>query len=269
MLKQVSLIILAAFWISMNLLLWKSEFRGAAELGSPVPVEVVWEKILTAPDNSPLEILRHGKKIGYCRWIPNVGEDLSTGKISSERFQPEGRVERLTGYTIDLEGSFLSEDAGARIQFDSHTSFGADLVWQEFRARSTMRPLTWQLKADAAARNFTLISEEEGFVWQRTIGFDDLRNPSEFLNELGVPLPPELFLLPGGTLPELNLSKFFSWEARHDWLRIGHSQVRIYRLQLRFLDSFRADILVSRVGEILRIELPQNVVLVHEALQNL
>jgi len=45
--------------------------------------------------------------------------------------------------------------------------------------------------------------------------------------------------------------------------------VRAYRLQTRLLDRFQALIFVSSVGEILRIELPDEIILVNDQLTNL
>jgi hypothetical protein len=78
-LNRLCLLLAAVFWITMNVLLWRSEFRGEDELGSAVPVEIVWHKMLTAPDDSALEISHRGNKVGHCRWRVNVGEELSTG----------------------------------------------------------------------------------------------------------------------------------------------------------------------------------------------
>src|SRR5437773_3244856 len=82
--------LIALFWVVMNVLLWRAEFGGGNEAASAVSTEVVWQKILTAPDDSTLEISLNGKRIGYCRWVANVGEELATGKISSEDYVPEG-----------------------------------------------------------------------------------------------------------------------------------------------------------------------------------
>ena len=55
------------FWLTMNFLLWRSEFGGHQKVGSAVSLDVVVEKILTAPDASSLEVYHHGNKIGFCR----------------------------------------------------------------------------------------------------------------------------------------------------------------------------------------------------------
>jgi hypothetical protein len=49
-------------------------------------------------------------------------------------------------------------------------------------------------------------------------------------------------------------------------MRIGHSPVRTYRLQTRALDKYQITIFISRVGEILRVELPDELVLVNDQL---
>ena len=74
MFNRVYFPLIALFWIVMNTLLWRAEFGGGREFGSAVSPEVVWQKILTAPDDSTLEISLKEKKIGYCRWSANAGE---------------------------------------------------------------------------------------------------------------------------------------------------------------------------------------------------
>ncbi len=62
------------------------------------------------------------------------------------------------------------------------------------------------------------------------------------------------------------LARGLVWEARSDWFALGHSRVRAYRIEARLLDTHRASVVVSRVGEILRVELPDDIVLVNEAI---
>jgi hypothetical protein len=56
------------------------------------------------------------------------------------------------------------------------------------------------------------------------------------------------------------------WEAHREWLRIGQNRVRVYRLEARLLDRHRIIVLVSRVGEILRVELPGELRLINDVL---
>jgi hypothetical protein len=71
--------------------------------------------------------------------------------------------------------------------------------------------------------------------------------------------------LPAG----LNAGLGLKWEGRRDSVLIAHSAVRAYRLETLLLDRYRIAIFVSRVGEILRVELPDEVVLVNDQLANL
>src|SRR5947208_7624859 len=86
--------LIALFWIVMNVLLWRAEFGGGREFGSAVSMEVVWQKILTAPDDSTLEISLNGKKIASCPWGANTGEGLATGKVSREDYFPVGLLNK-------------------------------------------------------------------------------------------------------------------------------------------------------------------------------
>ena len=57
-----------------------------------------------------------------------------------------------------------------------------------------------------------------------------------------------------------------TWQAHNDWLSIGHTYARVFRLQARLLDRYEVVVFVSRVGEILRVELPNEHLLVNDAL---
>src|SRR5881392_1733590 len=89
------------FFIVMNVLLLRSEFGGKNEVRSTIPGDLVLGKILTAPDNSFLEVRHHGRKIGTCQLSPSVGQDLSRNRLMSEDLTPEGMVEDLTSYMLD------------------------------------------------------------------------------------------------------------------------------------------------------------------------
>jgi hypothetical protein len=68
-----------------------------------------------------------------------------------------------------------------------------------------------------------------------------------------------LELAGGPGLQKLSLG--LQWEARQDWLKVGSARLRCYRLHTRLLEKYRAVVYVSRVGEILRVELPDGYVL--------
>ncbi len=60
-----------------------------------------------------------------------------------------------------------------------------------------------------------------------------------------------------------------TWKARNDWVVMGHTSVRAYRLEATLFDRFRMMIIVSRVGEILRVELPDGWQLINDQLYSL
>ena len=266
MFNRVVFVLIAGFWLTMNLLLWRSEFGQTGHPGSLVPVGMVWQKILTAPDDSSLEILQDGKRVGRCRWQANVGEEIAAGKVAPDEFELEGMVRQLAGYTIDLEGTLLFEELEKRLRFNLHAIFSANHNWQEFTVRGGVRPMSWELRSVASKETVTLKVDDENGKWDRAYRFEELRDPQTVLRDFGVPA----FLgLLGGQMKLPNasaLSLGLNWEARNDWLKIGRSAARVYRLEARLLDRYRAVVFVSRVGEILQVELPDNIVLVNEAL---
>ena len=269
MFNRIYFPLIALFWIVMNALLWRAEFGGGREFGSAVSTEIVWQKILTAPDDSTLEISLNGKKIGYCRWSANAGDGMAAGKASRPDYVPEGMVRYLNRYTIDLEGNILPGQPATRLRFNLKLELGSDHLWRELSLRLATRPSVWTLHTTAAHETLELKYEDETGKWSRTFAFEELRDPRTLLDELAGPLPLALLGPVAGLERPKTLSLGLKWEAHNDWLKIGHSQVRVYRLQARLLDRYQAVVIVSRVGEIMRLELPNGLRLVNEALTNL
>lgn len=260
---------LALFWVTMNILLWRAEYAAKSQPGSPVDWRMVWHKILTAPDNSTLEITQRSKKLGQCRWAPNVGQEIASGKTAREDYLPEGRVQKLTGYSLDLEGSLELTPELNRFRFHLNLQFSTNQEWKEFTLRAGQRPQFWDLRSSAAEQSLQVRIETEQGKWERTFSFSELSQPEKLLSEFGLQLLP-------GILPKFDLRSGaapgrlgITWEARMEWLKMAHASTRVYRLQGRLLDRYQAVVLVSRAGEILRVELPNNIVLLNEALSRL
>jgi hypothetical protein len=273
MLSRITLALLTLFWVMMNFLLWRSEFGGSAHRGGAVPLSLVWQKILTAPDDSPLDIVHRGQKIGYCRWVANVGQELATGKISTDEIPPEGMVKALSSYRIDLGGSVALGDTRNRLRFDFDLKLTTNHVWQEFSLQLKSPPdASWEISSLAAAQTIHLRTQDEGGVSERVFKLAELENPQLLMQEFGLPVPLELlgaFGFPSGARKAAPLSLGLTWEARNDWFAIGQTSVRAYRLQAKVLDRYRIIIMVSQVGEILRVELPDDLILANNKLTSL
>lgn len=259
--------LIASFWLLMNVLLWKSEFQAAHTLGNSVPVEVVWQKILTAPDDSALEIMMGGKKMGFCRWIPNIGEEVATGKASTDEL--EGMVKRLSGYNLNVEGNFLLPDSQGRFRFEFKGQFTTNKTWKEWKLKAIRRPSAWEIHAVSATQTVKLRESEGDSNWEYTFTMQDLQNPRKILAELGLESFAGMLSSLGFSGANSNLSLGLKWNAQHDFLKIGHSDVRVYRIQGDLLDRYRIVLWISLVGEVMRVELPDQIVLLNDALINI
>lgn len=273
--SRVAFLAITAFFLTMNVLLWRSEFRAQGE-GAPVPLAGVWERILRAPDDSDLEIFHQRKKIGHLRWAANAGESSTTNAPAANDDLQEGMVRKVAGYTIDiLDGRLdLGEDR-KRIRFTMNTTFSTNHQWQTFNLQFIQRPATLDVNASATNETLTLAYRQGEDAVTRTVTFAQLRDPARLLQEVAGPVP--LGLLTGGLLGGLGgggpglelaggpalqkLSLGLQWEARQDWLKVGSAKLRCYRLHTRLLQRHQAVVFVSRVGEILRVELPDGYVL--------
>ena len=151
MVQRVAFVLMATFWVLMNVLLWRSEYGRKNSVGSEVPLETVWRRMLTAPDTSSLEIRHHGIKIGFCRWGASVSERVAASGQPADDNGPEGMVRNVTGYRIDFGGNviIMSEKTG-RLRFDLSAGFSTNQEWREFSLRTTLRPSAWEIHATAA-----------------------------------------------------------------------------------------------------------------------
>lgn len=269
MIYRLGFLVIGLFWVTMNVLLWRAEFGVGRRGGSPVPVEVVVRRILTAPDDSSLEIQRNGARIGYCHWVAGAAEELTMETAPEMEGLPEGMVQKPTAYGVHLEGGILTGEGATRIRFELELELTAERDWREMRLRLGTRPSVWELKASAVTQEVEVRwGLEGGGMSMRRFTLEELRDPRRLVEEVGGPivaaLLPRLGLEPDGP----GLSMGLEWEARSDWLRIGATRVQGYRLTARLLDRHEVVVVVSRVGEIMRVELPDGIALVNEVLVN-
>ena len=269
MIKYASFAIIALFWVVMNALLWRAEFGSGTRIAAAVPPSLVWEKILTAPDDSALSINFQGKKLGYLRIRPNTREAGAENKIANEN-EPEGIIRKVFEYTLQLEGSFVSETLVRSIRFDSEFAFDTSHAWKNFNAEAFIRPQRWQIKGNRTDQAIWFQSADGDSEWIHRFSFDDLRNPQQLSRIIDSPLLvallPQYIPASVSTNTAAPFSLGLKWDAHYEWLRIGQNRVRIYRLEAKLLDRHRIVVLVSRVGEILRIELPGELKLINEVL---
>jgi hypothetical protein len=263
MAARIALVLTALFWVAMNVLLWREEY-GAKDAGADaVPLELVWKKILTAPDPSSLSIWRGEQRLGFAHWITAVGEEMA----ELEEAPPEGVADRVKSYQLHLDGNLAVPGEQLRFRFESSMKLAADQTWQEFSLKVTARPMLWQLNASAAEKTVRFQYEDGSRRFSRVLTLADLQNPQKLLNEFAGPAGFGLLSTLG--LPALNpkdasAGPVMKWEARSMNLTIGQEPIRVFRLQTRLLDRFMLRIFVSRAGEILRVELPNGIILRHD-----
>jgi len=272
MAKRIWIGLVTALWVAMTFLLWRSEFGDRRHVGSSVPPGMVWKKILTAPDFSMLEIRQGTNSVGRCRWRPELGQELATGARMIDDEPLEGMVQQLAYYTLDFDGNLRLPDFPARLSFSSGVKLDTNYAWQTFDFRLKVQPDVYELHANAADETVRLHVDAGGDRLDRKFRFADFQNPQKLLLEMGGPLLPAMAATMGLPLSTNRLSAAslgLRWQARNDSLLIGGNRVRAYRLEARPLDRFRITIYVSPVGEILRAELPGDIVLVNDQLAGL
>ena len=114
MITRGAFILVAAFWVAMNVLLWRAEY-GSHNGGIPVPLDLVCRKILTAPDTSSLNVYQDGQKMGFCEFSTSVEQEMA--ELDEDNPPPEGLVARA-GYQVRLNGNVAFGEFTNRVKFD-------------------------------------------------------------------------------------------------------------------------------------------------------
>jgi len=266
MLPRLILVLVTLFWMTMNYLLWRSEFGSRNLVGSSVPVEVVWRKILTEPDGSDLAILHHNRPIGHGKWSANIRQNPGARRIIVEEFPPEAAPEAVAGYRIDFAGTLSLNDVPGRLSYDFSLKMATNQAWQEFGLTLKLHSAAWRIHSLATEQTIHIKEQDESEKSERIFTFADLQNPQALARQLDLPIPLEIFGVAGlSPKPQTAApSPGLIWEAWNDWVTIGHTSVRAFRLQCKLFDRYQIVVIVSQVGEILRVELPDGWLLLND-----
>jgi hypothetical protein len=258
--------VFGTFWLVMLGLLCWSEFGGRRHLGSGASVATVWNKMLNSPDFSALVIHYGNEDIGYCKWAPTILQSSAKSTGSEDARNLEGMVRDVVGYNLTLDGAFTLPGDKNRYSFKLKLNFSKADQWRDFDFKFNDSATTVRLTSVATTKELEL-KVEGATELQTRIDFDDLRNPGQLVGQLGGPLAALAFanlpFLPRGTNGSPALASL-AWDAQYDWIRILNQRVQCYRLSTRVLDRHEIVVYISRVGEVLRIELPAGVTMVND-----
>jgi hypothetical protein len=265
--SRLTLAALGLFWGGMTFLLWWAEYGPARFRGTPVPAALVAQRVLTSPDSSSLAIIHRGQRIGFIHVIATVAgqsENLRPPR------PPDGMVRKVAWYQIDFTGSLHPPDTDLRLRFSGRLTLTPEQEWKAFHLEAVSRPTTLELAADEDEGWFRIVLDSPDLKFQRNLTMADLQSPEALLREL---LGPASFILPGrlsatstefASLPALGLG--LNWTATTDHFQFQHTSVPVFRLEARLFESYSAVLIISRAGEILKVQLPGDTVLVNDAL---
>jgi hypothetical protein len=256
--SRILFLAIAAFWATMNFLLWRAEYSSHGG-GEPVPVELVWRKILTAPDATSLSIYQHGERSGFCEFSTSVETEMA--KLEEDKPPPEGIVARA-GYQIRLNGNTSLGDFTNRLRFDGRLQFSAKRQWRELNLKFSSHNAAVEIHSFATNEAVHIKITNDDGVSERDFSFADLASPGTLLSAFGTSFSDGLFDavdLPLMQQGPAALGQNLQWEAHRDRLRIGSEPVSVYRLETHVL-GYSIVIYASTLGEILRVELPDNFV---------
>lgn len=240
------------FWLTMNALLWRVEF-GSRGGDLPVPLSVVWQKILTAPDASSMSVYQNGERMGYCEVATGVGQQMANydeGKLPVD--SPPARA----GYLLHVAGNVCLGSFTNRAKFDGHLRLDSASHWQEADLKLTTVLGVVELTSRATNQSAHLkVSSDGARGWERDLTVHDLQNPATLL-------PLLMGSGAGDWMGQLELASLLPaappdivWQARRTRVRLGNETVPVYRLETTVL-GHPVVLDVSTLGEVLRFDLP-------------
>jgi len=255
MTARVTFLAIAGFWLTMNALLWRAEYGShAGEI--PVPVALVWKKILTAPDASSLSVYQKSDRVGYCEISTSIGQEMAG--LDAGKLPPENLVKRA-GYQLHLAGNVSFGDFTNRMKFDGLLRFSNARRWQELTLKITVRPTVVEIHSLATNQTVHVKITGDGATVERDLTLADLQSPAALLHVFAGDLADPLlgtrdlpdFKTLGGDQPP-------AWNASRTRVKIGAEAVPIYRLTATV---FGRDVIMdcSTLGEVLRVDLPGNI----------
>jgi hypothetical protein len=243
---------ISVFWLTMNVLLWRAEF-GSHGGETPVPVELVWKKILTAPDASSLSVYQNGDRTGYCEFSTSVGQEMAS--VDANKPPPAGFLKQA-GYQIHLAGNIALGSFTNRLKFDGRLKFSALRRWEEVNMKITTHQAVVEIHSSATNQSLHLKISSNGGVWEQDLAFADLKNPNALLRALTGNVSDALFGVVD--LPDFaatSAAQQVEWSASRTRVKIGTEAVPIYRIDTSIL-GHPVVMDVSTLGEILRVKLP-------------
>lgn len=254
--------VLGLFWLTMLGLLCWSEFGGQRHLGTGASVETVWEKILTSPDSSALNIYIQDETIGgYCHWKPTIIEGGVQSTGSEDVTNLEGMIREVLGYNLTLSSSFDLSESSERIRIGVSVDFNPDKTWKKLEFEFNDKEHNLKVTSSAAARELKWTTDGETM----RLDYDQLKDPTKLLGRFGGPLATMALakfpFLPTGD-DASSFASSIQWKASYSWIRILNQKVRCYELRTMVLNR-EIKVFVSLVGEILRVQLPNGIELIN------
>jgi hypothetical protein len=254
MISRGAFILVAAFWVAMNVLLWRAEY-GSHNRGIPVPLDLVYRKILTAPDASSLSVYQDGQRTGFCEFSTSVEQEMA--ELDGDNPPPEGLVARA-GYQIHLNGNVAIGDFTNRVRFDGRVKFSPRREWRELDLKFSTHAIAVEIHSLATNQTVSVQIAGDDETNSNIFSFADLQNPNTLLRALGGNSGGGFWSgldLPARPAATGNFAQGIQLEARRVRLTMDREAVSAYRLETRVLDH-PIVIYVSTLGEILRVELP-------------
>ncbi len=247
--------LLGAFWLAMVVLLWRAE-TGRDNPSSPIPLDLVVERILHASDPSQLRLLHRGVELGQLRWVAAIQERAPATDDPAAAAAPEGMVRIIEGYRLDIDVTLHGDTPDQRWRILGQLDIGPDHALREAQVRWIQRPKAWEVRLRSGQDTVEVV-EEDGRSVRRSQSFQlsDLTRMQSSLGPIAALLPWPTAGSPSPAAPA-KPETWITWKASDEPLVVGRHKVRTFKVAARILGRFDAVAHISRAGELLRVTFP-------------
>lgn len=264
----------------MNVLLWKWEIGSNKEEGIPVSLSLIWDRILTCPDPSSLILLYDNERIGLVRIIPNIIEAYPTNKTDEivseaiEVLEPEGRVKKIEGYSIELDGFILVEGEPSRLRFNGKVELNESKELKQVIFRCILGRQSWQIELDSIGKEIIYREQIGRHIISQRWSYDQIQRPSRWLKILLPLVAPQLHLsmqffyneiekLERENTDKASINVLFT--AYERWFEVKNARTRGYVIKAEPFEGRMIEMWINRIGEIVRIKIGHQFEMLNEA----
>jgi len=262
--KKFSFWFILIFWVSVNLLLWRLEFGNTFFASEVISPDQFLFKVLTSPDYSMMVIKHHGTNVGEFNWMCDIVD--AQNNLNRKLRDIEGRIDTISSYSIRVELNLNHIEPLRNLKLGVDLNLSTNYVVNEFSAKLNLKPFSWRVSYNSAEGIFKITDLSLEKPKEFSISNNDINNPRKILETLGITPDIAAIFLPADLGMKINsFKRKLEYDCSLARIKIGNTYINGFKCQIKLSENSSIRIYINKVGEIIKIELPNYIVLLNRA----